>query len=285
MFKSAFPAALLAIVFGFGLGSIPGLNSHLHWNLWYVIPISGVLFGIVVGGIQFGYCFLTNQFATKLLIVYLACATLLGYLAVDYGIYNSARINLSNVEGIDDGEHKLRDLISFWEYIKMNNGSSSVETRHGTNIMEIGALGSTISYIADLMGAALGTVGVVLVCKGKYPFCLPCQKYKKREQAFSIQFKYEQLLADQIFTGIRERIVHGSYTDLMQNLNELAIIHQDSKGDMIIDVDQRFCPMCYEATILGNVQHRKGKDWQEADDLKFAFTSQPGAHFEVPKPE
>ena len=50
------PVALLTIALGFVLGYIPGLNEHLHWNLWYVVPVSGLLFGCAVGGLQFFYC-------------------------------------------------------------------------------------------------------------------------------------------------------------------------------------------------------------------------------------
>jgi hypothetical protein len=36
--------------------------------------------------------------------------------------------------------------------------------------------------------------------------------------------------------------------------------------------------MCLEATILGTVHQQIGSDWNEVEDLKFSFTSQPGEH-------
>ena len=48
--------ALIAVVLGtfIGLvfGSIPGLNENLHLNLWFVIPVSGVLVGGLLGLMQ-----------------------------------------------------------------------------------------------------------------------------------------------------------------------------------------------------------------------------------------
>ena len=269
------PLALLTIVFGFVLGYIPVLNEHLHWNLWYVVPISGLIFGCFVGWVQFGYCFKTNERLGTFLMIHLSVMVLLGYSAVDYGIYKSIVIEVADVEGVEDGQYKLADLISFWEYTKMNLGGSEVEGQYGTDGYEMGSVGTTISYLADLLGAGLGAVGMLYFCSQKYPYCLPCRKYKKREQRYDVQFKYQESLVEQIFGGIREKIEKESYQDVVAYFQGLGDKHADRKGDMKISVDQRFCPICNEGTILGKVNRKKGGDWTEVDELNFRLDSQP----------
>ncbi len=266
------PAALITFVLGFGLGCVPGLNAHLHWNLWYVVPISGLLFGCLAGGIQFVYCFKVNNEVDKWMIGCLILATVVGYGSVDYGIYRTTTIEIEGVEGMEDGTYKLSELISFTDYMKLNLGSSSVEKDYGTGTIERGAVGTTISYFADLGGAALGTLGVLLLCAGKYPYCRRCAKYKRRQREYVIQFAYEEHLAEAVLGGIRQRIEGGDYEDILSHVRELVGAHSDSKGDMKVSVDHRLCPTCGEATILGKVQRRKGKEWNEISELKFEFT-------------
>ena len=268
----AFPAALITFVLGFGLGCVPGLNEHLHWNLWYIVPISGVLFGCVAGGIQFLYCFKTNEEVGKWMIACLILATILGYGSVDYGIYRTTTIEVEGAEGIEDGTYKLSELISFTTYMKWNLGSSSIEKDYGAGTIERGAVGTTISYFADLGGAALGTLGVLMLCVAKYPYCGRCRKYKRREREYVIQFAYEEQLAESVLGGIGERIAEGSYEHILSHVRELAGTHSDSKGDMKVSVDHRLCPGCGEATIMGKVERGKGKQWNEISELKFEFT-------------
>ena len=75
-------AGLLA---GFGLGSIPGLNQYLHWNVWFIIPISGLALGMALGWGQFHICYLLHQFADGWRIIVLALAASAAYVAVDFG--------------------------------------------------------------------------------------------------------------------------------------------------------------------------------------------------------
>jgi len=269
------PIALLTVVFGFVLGYIPGLNEHLHWNLWYVVPVSGLLFGMAVGGMQFAACYKMNQPMGKFLIFYLSLISLLGYFSVDYGIYKSITIEIKDAENIDDGVYALSDVISFWEYTKLNLGSSSVKTRYGTDTMEFGAAGTTISYLADMLGAALAAGVALGICRQKYPFCLPCQRYKQRERKYDLLFKFEQSVADEILKGIHQQMKIGVYSQIVAHLQDIASKHFDKKGDIKISVDQRCCPLCHEATFLGSVRRKSGSDWNEVNDLKFRYNTLP----------
>ena len=124
------PAILVSFVLGFGLGSIPGLNEHLHWNLWFVIPISGLLFGMLTGWLQFGTCYLLEHRVGGSTLLILPVAAAIGYVFVDYGIYFSTSIHLKDVKGVPEGDYKLSDLMSFWDYMSWRLGSSTVATRH-----------------------------------------------------------------------------------------------------------------------------------------------------------
>lgn len=261
-------AAMLSICFGFLLGITPGLNEHLHWNLWYIIPISGLLFGCLCGGFQFWTCYRFDQRITKLIAVYLTLATLVGYGAVDYGIYRSLRIEVSGNENIPDGEYKLKDLISFWQYMKVNLGSSTTKTDYGTE-KEYGAMGTTISYIGDLVGADLGSLAVFWICMAKYPYCVPCGKYKKRLRQYTIQFIYTEELLRQILDRFEEFKTGGTVSDMTACCEQLSGQHQDSKGTVRIRIDHRACPSCGEHTMLGVVERRSGSDWIEDKKLNF----------------
>lgn len=272
--KIAF-VVLMAIAFGFILGYIPVLNEHLHWNLWYVVPISGLLFGIAAGGMQFAACYKMNQPVSRFLLIYLSFAAAIGYLSVDYGIYRSIRIDVKDAENMEDGTYALSDLISFWQYTRMNLGNSSVKTRYGTDSIEFGTVGTTVSYIADMLGALLGAGGTLVVCRQTHPFCAKCQKYKKRERYYDLMLKFEQTLADEILSGIHAQMKEGTYLHIVAHLQDLAGKHADKKGDLRIAVDQRCCPVCYEATFLGSVHRKKGNDWNEVSELKFQYHTTP----------
>ena len=118
------PAILISLAVGFGLGSIPVVNQHLHWNLWFIIPASGLLFGMGVGFLQFWSCYALNQKVSGLRFIVLALAGLVGYFLVDYGIFLSTTIHLKDVKGLPEGDYKLSDLMSFANYMAWRLGSS-----------------------------------------------------------------------------------------------------------------------------------------------------------------
>jgi hypothetical protein len=230
MWPKMLPAALLALVLGFFLGCVPGLNQYLHWNLWYVIPISGLLFGCAVGGIQFGYCFKVGQRISGPIIIYLAVAAMLGYIGIDYGIYKSTTITMEGHEEIPDGNYKLSELLPFWQYMKINLGGSTVRTRFGTTI-ERGFLATTISYFADLFGAAIGAVCVLLVCRDKYPFCIRCERYKQREQKYEAKLMFDEQQIQEIFGQVGKLTAEGVYENLVAYCQQLSQDFNDAKGD------------------------------------------------------
>jgi hypothetical protein len=243
----------------------------LHWNLWCEVPISGLLFGCLCAGLQFRLCYRFDQRITKLIVVYLTAATLFGYIAVDYGIYRSLRIEVKNNQTIPDVEYKLKDLISFWQYMKVNLGSSSVKTDYGSE-KEYGAIGTTLSYAGDLAGAGLGSIVLFWICMAKYPYCIPCRKYKKRMQQYLVQFVHSEELLQQILGQLAAAQTGGDAEVMRACCGQLSQQHRAPKGTARIRVDHRACPSCGENTFLGIVERRSGNDWFEEKKLYFTYT-------------
>ena len=52
-FLGLLTACVLVIAAGIGIGATPFVNEYLHWNLWFVIPVSGLLLGAGFGWVQF----------------------------------------------------------------------------------------------------------------------------------------------------------------------------------------------------------------------------------------
>src|SRR5438105_1591273 len=119
-------ALLAAVLIGFGLGSIPKVNEHLHWNLWCFIPVSGLMLGMGLAWMQFYCCYVLNQPINGWRTVVLALAACVSYVAVDYGIYHSTTIPVKDVVGIPDGDYRLSEVVSFPQYMQWRLGSSSV---------------------------------------------------------------------------------------------------------------------------------------------------------------
>jgi hypothetical protein len=122
------PAIRISLAFGFVLGSIPVVNEHLHWNLWFIIPVSGMLFGMATGFLQFWSCYALNQQITRAhLLGILPLAGLLGYALVDYGTFLTTTVHLKDVQNLPEGDYKLSDLITFAGYMAWRLGSSTIK--------------------------------------------------------------------------------------------------------------------------------------------------------------
>ncbi|MHC4154590.1 MAG: hypothetical protein ACYST6_06670 [Planctomycetota bacterium] len=267
------PSILVGLAIGFGLGSVPVVNEHLHWNLWYIVPISGLILGLLIAWIQFAICYRLNQKVTGVSLVVLAAA-MISYASVDYGIYFTTKVTISGVEEIPDGEYKLRELMTFTQFMKLNLQGSTVSDGPGLGGTEIGATGTTISYIADLLGALLGAGGLLYYFSEKRPYCDRCGKYKEQEDKYQILFTHEENLVKEIFGRLTELKEKGVYDDMASYCTELAEQHQAADGDVKIVVEQRLCPDCREATILGNVFRYGKKEWNEVSELGFSLNSE-----------
>ncbi|HUT30708.1 MAG TPA: hypothetical protein VMX13_13015 [Sedimentisphaerales bacterium] len=273
------PSIVVGLAIGFGLGCLPVVNEYLHWNLWYIVPISGLILGVLIAWIQFAICYRINQKVAGASLVVLAVAVMVAYAAVDYGIYFTMKFTISGVQGVPDGEYRLRELMTFTQFMKLKLQGSAVSDGPGDVGTEIGATGMTISYIADLLGGLLGAGGMLYYCSEKRPYCNRCGKYKQEQDKYQIFFEHEDNLVKEIFGSLADLKEKGIYDDMASYCRELAEQHQTAEGDVKIVVEQRICPDCREATILGSVFRYGKKEWKEVGELAFSLNSE---HHEEP---
>jgi hypothetical protein len=270
------PSIAVSLLIGFALGSIPVVNQYLHWNLWFIIPVSGLLLGMGLGWTQFYGCYLLNQPVNGWRTVVLALAASLSLLAVDFGIYRSTSIPIHGDPILPDGDHRLTELVSFPQYMKWRLGSSSIKTRHGDNLIEIGAAGTTISYVVDLAGAFVAAGGMLLVAWSMYPYCARCSRFKSRAKRHVIAFHYDATRVQQILAEILEHIRTGACGVHATYLEDLYKRVHVRDGDTQLTADERYCGSCGEVTILCRFE-RQGKDgnWVDVPELAYTLTSPP----------
>src|SRR5262249_12607469 len=154
---------VVTVLIGFGLGCIPGLKEHFHWKIWFIFPMSGILLGAGLGWTQFFICYALNQVASGWRIVALALTAVASYLAIEFGVYYSTSIPVRGMRGVPDGDYRLAELMSFSQYMLWQLGSSTVTIGDGIKVVELGAAGTTISFLIDLAGAFAAAGGMLLI--------------------------------------------------------------------------------------------------------------------------
>jgi hypothetical protein len=278
MFKWIVPVAA-ALALGVLIGCIPVVNEHLQWNLWYVVPISGLLLGAVFGALEFWICYRINLKVSGWSFFRLAAAAMLAYAATDLGIYLTMKIPVAGVEGIPDGEHRVADLITFTQYMKLRLGSSKIAgARPAEKGFEMGATGTTISYAVDLLGALLGATGALLLGTESNPFCDTCSRYKRRARKYELALKTGSDPIEELLGEIQKLVAEGNFQALFQRVRDASATHKHAKPDAKIAADVRFCPTCHVVTLLGSVSRLHGNEWKTINELAFQLTSEPGTY-------
>ncbi len=270
----ALPAVFVTLVFGVVLGCIPGVKNHLHWNLWVIIPISGIVLGVAFGAIQFGIAYWLNLKTTGGVMLMLAAAGAIGFAATDVGFYVSSHVPVQGVEGIADGDHALRELMSFPEFMQVKLGGSTLRARPGASSdgtgVEVGAVGTTISYFVDLLGAFVATLLTIFAMASDRPFCDPCGTYKKKQGSVTVQFAANKTLMQEVFGGIKQCIRDNDGPRLLQYVGELKQKYGAQAGSVKMVLDRRQCAHCSEWTAIGKVSRKNSRgEWERVDELDF----------------
>jgi len=268
-------AFFLSIAIGYGLGFIPFVNEHLHWNVWLVVPISGLFLGAGIGWIQFwthSLLRLRIDRATTAVIVAGSCAA---YVATDYGIYRSAHVTVVDEITAEERERPLDELMPFTTYMRGRLGSSRLETGHSSNF-ELGAFGTTTAFVVDLLGAGLGTLGVITALGFLHPLCRRCSRLKKKVRAYGILPPSRKEAVEELFRELATLRGEGRHADLVARLHALAKGEQNKKSSLQLGVRELACPSCSEATVLVRVFKKddQGK-WAEASEASFSSTESP----------
>ena len=267
-FKLIFPA-VIAYLIGFGIGCIPFVNEYLHWNIWFIIPISGLLLGVLFGAIEFYLSYFMDVKVEAWGIFLLTAAAVFGYVAIDYGVYTVSTIEITGAQGVPSGTYRIRDLLAFTDYMKWLLGGSVVGTIGGAGSFEMGAAGTTISYIADLIGALLGSAGALLACTDRYPYCPRCKIYKKSAKKYEFIVENESVLSLGILADIKKFIDSGKITDLIDYC-ETNSIQYTGTGAAKLVIDLRICRKCEDISIVGRVYRFKKGNWDWDTDFNFS---------------
>jgi hypothetical protein len=270
-----FIPAIIALFFGFGLGCIPTLNEHLHWNLYYVVPVSGLLFGLLAGWGQFQICYRLNTKVGGWEIAMLTAAALFGYVAMDYGIYTVSTITASGVEGLKDGVYRIKDLMTFVDYMKWNLSGSTLSSRYGSDPVKIGATATTISYIADLVGVLIADLVILCFTPQLFPYCDRCSRFSRRVQRLELYIIDVENLASTVLSEIKDLIGKGIPENVLSRCEQLAEQYHVKKGNVKITIDHRACPQCQGISLVGTVHHLVNRDWHEESKLRFFMNPQP----------
>jgi len=161
---------VVALLAGFGVGCVPILNEHLHWNVWFVIPISGALFGLGAAWLEFLFCRLLRIRITPATQAILIGAAVLSYFATEYGTYVSTSVTISAANGRGEQIVRIADLIPFLQYLGLRLGSSALGGDAHRAMLELGGVGTTLHFVADLIGAALGAGGMLIGLARAMPY-------------------------------------------------------------------------------------------------------------------
>jgi hypothetical protein len=267
--SSDLPVVFVSILFGVFLGSIPVINQYLHWNIWFIIPATGLLFGLVIGAIQFGTCFFLSQSIKGASFFVIIVSAIFAYFSVDYGFYLSTKIPIANISEKLDGLYRLKDITTFTNFLKARLGTSTIMFR-GSDfpLFSIGGIGTKISYFIDYVGVLFGAFVSIKFFYEKYPYCENCSKFKKRDKKYNLLLNSSGKVFDELLINIMDMITKLSYEDLAVSLGNLQAEY-NANGKMKITIDQRVCPICKDASIVGRVYKKDAYSWECVDNLSF----------------
>lgn len=269
-------AAAVAMAMGVGIGMIPFVNEHLHWNLWVIVPISGLVLGGLLSVVQFLVLRGLRAKLTTFGIVFLTLTGGLAYFATDYGIYRSLTVP---VERGSEQKVRLCDFVSFGDYLSVRTGSSSVGSfslRHRMHF-DVGRVGTTITYVADLAGALLGAGMVLMGCSGSSPYCDRCSRYKSHSGDLERGLPDAPEEAEAWLQQCRRLIAQGSYRDLVAQARALPAVTTETR--MKISLNESFCSTCGRGTLWGYVYRRRSEPeqgWDVLPEHDIRLESDPG---------
>lgn len=261
-------ACAAAILAGIAVGAIPFVNENLHWNIWFVVPISGALLGAAFGWVQFQIARAFSVRVGTAAAVALALAATVGYLGTDLGTYWTTAVELEQMDGFEAGEYQLHDLVSFSDYMRARLTSSSIDLRPGRSdsTVELGAAAATVSFGFDLIGAWLGSFLILVGVARGTPYCDRCHQYKRRLGGTEIPL--EASTAVEVLDQLQEQVQGGSYECVVSLLNSLTKREPPEELMLKISTDERTCPGCNETTLTCRVLRLQGNEWKEVAELR-----------------
>lgn len=243
--------ALLALVLGAVLGAIPFINEYLHWNIYVIIPVSGLIFGAAFGWLQFQIAKLLHARVALLGGVFLTLSSALAFAATDAGIWATTTVN------VDGQQIALRDAVSFPEYMSERLTHSSLSTR-GKSV-EVGSTATLLSYGADLLGALLGAAGAVFGLSSGAAYCARCSRYRKDLRAVEREYPLDDARADSYWTGFQQLAGSHQYAALAAQVQGLPPLTVASRRK--IGAQESACPKCSQPALALTLYRYEKDDW------------------------
>jgi len=273
--KLAVPGAV-AVLVGWLLGRAPVINTHLHFNLYMILPVGGFLVSAALAWIAF-------QVARALEIpthgqqvqLGLAACCVLGFAATDYGVYQSTDLPRQLKPDAPVTMVHAADVMSFSDYMAgIRLGASKLKLPAGFKL-DAGSEVTTGVYVMDLLGAAGGAWAMLFLMATGLPFCEKCGKYKKPAGSLTIIFRDE----DEVKNGhlsIKANLEKGYEAAIAWILRLRADQAGVNSGRYRMHFQELVCAVCSECTLVSTVEKRTGEDWDELTAKKFTATSPVG---------
>lgn len=265
--------AVLTVLFGFTLGCLPWLHKYLHFNVLFIIPMSGVLFGIASGHLQFFLSFLLGLRITFLKSMILAFFVGAAYFATDFGIYFTAKIPSGQDNII---MMKLHNIVSFGDYLSYRLGDTTAESLRTHATYQIGATANKLNYVWGLIAASIASLASVGTLLLSYPQCSSCGAFTRRRYLYQLAPTLSENGFNDLFDSIASMSNTKNHGSLIRFLTSLEQKQQNPYPTIKIIADHRECPKCQESIVLGRVLQKSEdneKDWKAIPELSFKTIS------------
>lgn len=261
----------LGVVAGVALGAVPVVNEHLHWVLWYVVPITAIVFGVAVGWAQFRVAYLLNVRVARAAILALVFACTVGYVGTDFGIYLTTSVPVEGVEGVDDGDYALRGIMSFQEYMGSRLESTTMSSlKHPEDTTDYGSTGTKVLYFIDVLGAFLGSLGILLLMAGESTFCERCGTYRRSVAKLDIPLAGGDSEIEAAVERLHSLANEARYSDVAAHLKTLST---DKTSPIKVVAEERQCRDCGDLSLIAKVERVEGNQWKPVKGLRYELES------------
>lgn len=235
---------MVAPLIGLLTGMVPYVNEHLHWNIWVVLPITGILLGAGMAYVQFEVGKALNLRFDRSVMLKLVCCCVLGYLATDIGCWLTINV---------DGE-PVRSYLTLFEYFKHR------VFRSGLGPLKIGTTLSFLSFAADYVGLVIGSGGILFLMAEENPYCGACKRYLVLDQKVDLDFAVERGAKQDFWTVVVQSLRSNRFAEVAAALNELPLAQPEFSPKL--EVRELVCLSCHRRSIDFGIQRKDDRgEW------------------------
>ncbi|MGC4093335.1 MAG: hypothetical protein QM756_36675 [Polyangiaceae bacterium] len=246
-------SALVALLAGVLLGAIPFVNQYLHWNLYIIIPISGVILGAAFGWLEFMVAKLLHARIGVVGGLFLTLVGAVAYVATDVGIWATTSVEVQGGQSV-----ALRDAVSLPEFMGERLTHSSI-SRRGKSV-EVGKTMTIISFVVDLLGACAGAGLLVFALSSDAPYCERCSRYRKGGATVEREYPLDEAQAENYWRWFDQLKQAQRYAELAAGIQAMPGLNVASRRK--IAASESSCPKCGQAAMALSVLHPdKEGDW------------------------